>query len=670
MAVQPFDTLYRDYVTSGVPSSGAHEPLKPDLRDTFNALLGSTSTGAADVRAHLVVPTLVATVTALKALDTTKDTLAFLTASGRAGLFIWRAGDYSAEIAADTQTGIYVKADAIAATSGAWVREQSNGEVSPEWFGAVGDGVHLRDGSMTASDATLTSASAAFTSSDVGKPILVSGVGASGNVLITTIASVTDANNAELTVAASTTASSQAIVYGTDNAAAIAAAIRWWSNWNGLDPAGITLRFGRGKFVTTSTIDLTTPSLTHGLNLRGDNFFSTELIGLLNGSVIDAIGTQSDPINKLSVSDITVRGSGKDNTSSFGLRVTFGNTVRVENVMFFSCYFACFFTHNWQTSLVNVRGHGLGYDQNSIGIYAAETSLAQIDNALKCFNVHFQDNADTGLRGINLQGTALAACEFTGGNYGIYLGAPTTGTVLSQWVMMDTVLCDSVAVDGLLIQKGSATEISQIQLSNCWSGNSGRHNLHIQGGKNIIIDNQQCIAADLCNFLLEDCEKVTITGSQGLDSNRDNGLGFPLLLQNSNNCIINGNRFGERSAGSQVSIAEGGTADNNLIVNNHVDNSMSILGSNSIVKGNKGFVTRNSGSADVLSSGSSVVVNHGLGRTPAAGDIHVTPGHNLQNEGVTNWWISSITSTQFTINTDASPTNNVSFGWFADVSGG
>lgn len=670
MTARIINELYRDYVTSGVPSSGAHDPFKEDIRDTFNALLGSASTAAGGVRAHLSVPTFVASVTALKALDTTKDTFAILTASGRAGLFIWHAGDYSAEITADTQNGIYIKADAIASTEGAWIRDNVAGEIAPEWFGAVGDGMYLRDASMTASDATLNSASAAFTASDVGKPILVSGVGTSGNVLITTIASVTDANNAELTLAASTTASGQAAVYGTDNATAIAAAVRWWTTWNQFDPAGITLRFGRGKFVTTSTVDLSSPSLTHGLSIRGDSFFSTELIGLLNGSVIEVTGTQSEPINKFSVFDITIRSSGKDNTSAFGLKVTWSNTVRVENVMFFSCYFACFFTHNWQTSLVNVRGHGLGYDQNSIGIYAAETSLTQIDNALKCFNVHFQDNADIGLRGINLQGTALIACEFSGGNYGIRLGAPTTGTVLSQWIMMDTVLCDSVAVDGLLIEKGSATEISQIQLSNCWSGNANRHNLNIQGGKNIIIDNQQCIAADLCNFLLEDCEKVTITGSQGLDSNRDNGLGFPLLLQDSNNCVINGNRFGERSAGSQVSIAEGGTADNNLIVNNHVDNSMQILGSNSVVKGNKGFVTRNSGSADVLSTGSSVVVNHGLGRTPTVGDIHVTPGHNLQNEGVTNWWISSITSTQFTINTDASPTNNVAFGWFADVSGG
>lgn len=59
----------------------------------------------------------------------------YLTESGREGTFIWRTGDYSSQIAADTAEGIYVKATAIASTSGAWVRA-FNGAASARWFGS------------------------------------------------------------------------------------------------------------------------------------------------------------------------------------------------------------------------------------------------------------------------------------------------------------------------------------------------------------------------------------------------------------------------------------------------------------------------------------------------------------------------------------------------------
>lgn len=78
----------------------------------------------------------VATRTALKALDTTRDTLAYLTEGGREGVFVWKTGNFSAEITLDTLEGLYVKADAIASTAGAWVRSRENGVVNVLWFGA------------------------------------------------------------------------------------------------------------------------------------------------------------------------------------------------------------------------------------------------------------------------------------------------------------------------------------------------------------------------------------------------------------------------------------------------------------------------------------------------------------------------------------------------------
>ncbi|WP_292363015.1 right-handed parallel beta-helix repeat-containing protein [Mesorhizobium sp.] len=80
----------------------------------------------------------VASRTALKALATTSNKVAYLTEAGREGWFMWRTGDFSAHIAADTQEGVYVKADAVLATAGAWVRH-FNGRLNVQWFGAVAD---------------------------------------------------------------------------------------------------------------------------------------------------------------------------------------------------------------------------------------------------------------------------------------------------------------------------------------------------------------------------------------------------------------------------------------------------------------------------------------------------------------------------------------------------
>lgn len=81
---------------------------------------------------------------AAKAVDTTRYTMLFRKAAtaGASGTFGWRTGDYTARIAADTTGAIFFKADAIAASEGAWVRIDGGwalGQFDPQWFGAVPD---------------------------------------------------------------------------------------------------------------------------------------------------------------------------------------------------------------------------------------------------------------------------------------------------------------------------------------------------------------------------------------------------------------------------------------------------------------------------------------------------------------------------------------------------
>lgn len=67
------------------------------------------------------------------------------------------------------------------------------------------DGRTVTDGAITATADTLTSATAAFISGDVGSTVIVEGAGVAGAALVTTIASVTNATTAVLVADASTT---------------------------------------------------------------------------------------------------------------------------------------------------------------------------------------------------------------------------------------------------------------------------------------------------------------------------------------------------------------------------------------------------------------------------------------------------------------------------------
>lgn len=125
----PTGTSYTGNGTSGIYIWGAHfeqapfasvyVPTTTAAVDTYSAKHWAGQAVAAAASANIRYA---ATRTALKAFNTASTPLAFLSEGGRNGLYEWTAGDFSSQIAADTAEGIYIKADAIAATAGAWVR--------------------------------------------------------------------------------------------------------------------------------------------------------------------------------------------------------------------------------------------------------------------------------------------------------------------------------------------------------------------------------------------------------------------------------------------------------------------------------------------------------------------------------------------------------------------
>ncbi|WP_162943858.1 MULTISPECIES: hypothetical protein [unclassified Rhizobium] len=89
-----------------------------------NSIVAAAEAAQAAAEAALgAVPNVFAlTRTALKGLNTATLKSVFLKEASREGQFVWRSGDYSSKISADTAEGMFIKANAIASTAGAWVR--------------------------------------------------------------------------------------------------------------------------------------------------------------------------------------------------------------------------------------------------------------------------------------------------------------------------------------------------------------------------------------------------------------------------------------------------------------------------------------------------------------------------------------------------------------------
>ena len=96
----------------------------------------------------------------IKALRTRLHKAAYLTEAGRSGLFIFRTGDYSAEVAADPDERIYIEADDTDASVGAWVREDGtfyqSGEdtIARPYLNKVREWLHVADFAIAGNGST------------------------------------------------------------------------------------------------------------------------------------------------------------------------------------------------------------------------------------------------------------------------------------------------------------------------------------------------------------------------------------------------------------------------------------------------------------------------------------------------------------------------------------
>lgn len=151
LATQKAVKAYVD-LQSGVPA------LRPanNLSDLASAAASRTNLGLGSAALEAVsrFPVRVASRSELAGYSAAAS--AYLTESGREGLFVFDAANHSAHVAADNAQGLHVAPTSDSSgASGAWVRK-FDGAVKPEWFGAVTGVAGSGGANVTANNAAWT----------------------------------------------------------------------------------------------------------------------------------------------------------------------------------------------------------------------------------------------------------------------------------------------------------------------------------------------------------------------------------------------------------------------------------------------------------------------------------------------------------------------------------
>jgi hypothetical protein len=197
----------------------------------------------------------------------------------------------------------------------------------------------------------------------------------------------------------------------------------------------------------------------------------------------------------------------------------------------------------------------------------------------------------------------------------------------------------------------SASQIQRVFFSSCQFVDSATYGIRCQGGDvdDLIINGCTFDGNNTLNTTsggdITLIGKATISNCLFIGGGAN---GTALELKNTtSNCQVSACNFVDSTAGTKVTNA----------------------GSNNKFSLTSGYITKNTGSAQITGNGSAttVVVDHGLSATPSADKIAVTPRTNITSFG--SFWVSNVTATQFTINLNSAPPggNNPTFSWVADL---
>lgn len=344
-------------------------------------------------------------------------------------------------------------------------------------------------------------------------------------------------------------------------------------------------------------------------------------------SIVDSISLdggyeclRADGCNKLYVNNIeTHQTSRSAGTPSYQLRFTSTayrcSDVHITNYQLFT---PDAYRGNYAVSIAGSDGiyFTSGHQHGGVILQPSGVAPEDICASVTWVNVYFDTSP---LHHVNFAGTAanyrnfrFSNCVFRDGVRGVYTS--TSSAV------------ERVIISGCQFQTHTASAISQT--------NSGCKNWIISN--TIFTDNSSTTGFVSVNGENHVFSDLTFEGG--------NAAGTAITLAGpTSKCLL-----------SDISFRN---CTNSAFVNN--------LGSgNKYASGLDGFTLKSTGTAAIVNPNTSVTVSHGLSVTPSI--AHISVFLTAASAGVTRYWVSGVTSTQFTINVDATPTTQADFVWRCD----
>jgi hypothetical protein len=465
----------------------------------------------------------------------------------------------------------------------------------------------------------------------------------------------------------------------TDDTPAFAAAIAYFQTLGGINQYqgknAARLRMPRGVS-RVSNLDVTNAS---NVQFVGEGDGVTTLRNTANAPCINSTNvTGTNDSFRMAFRDFCIYGPGRANTSAHGMDLKALNNGSIQDVRFYACRDALRLTNNWQTDVSRLKVDGGGTVGGSLTCYNGVVMLdgpgAVLENAVKFYGGVISGCENWGFRGQSVTGSAIFGMEILAcGQVGLYVGDNPSGKDL-KWFTYAGGLIDTCG-QLFIAHRGGATYGGQIHLSGLWMGYGNKGGglgtaIEVQGindatfRPDVIFNSDASFIASACDNVIFDFGTI-----QGYDRSLVGVV--PIQLANSTNVTVRGGGMKKTpSSPSTICVAETGTSNSNNIQGINADGGGTIIGSTTIIKGNRGIWSRRSGQANIAAGAASVVVNHGCVRAPVIGDIYVTPSFNLAGQGVATYWVDTITSTSFTLNLSSATPNALNFHWSCDVSRG
>jgi len=430
--------------------------------------------------------------------------------------------------------------------------------------------------------------------------------------------------------------------------------------------SGHCLYVPAGNYLIAGTINIS----VNNFKLLGDFEYGTTL----------TCNSPTDDLFDISASDIEIAGlnivHSVTRTGGTTFNFTSGATHTLRDFSVFGAYTAISFS----STIAVIRD---GQIRNTVATVGRSIVIGANSSGFDQLVMNIVMDAPSGSQpsfGIVVNQTndlRIVQCEIQHQGTGMIISPGASQLAYAVW--SDNTFFDSNVQRGVFIIPSSTGSVSNVRFSNCWFGNNGSHGCEINNSgtgscSSIHFIDPQCVSNMGDGILLTKGDDFRILG--GVFEQNSNGVH---VGANQSDWSIIGASLGNFGGGTGNSghgiTIDSGSSTNFVIADcdirgnagNIFDGSSSSPGK--YIHHNVGYKTSNSGSATLLSGNSSIVVSHGLDVQPQGYEIQLTATGSPGAAGISNFWVSAVTATTFTISSNASATSNLGFGWSVNTAG-